>query len=112
PGNGLTQEDTVPLRTIRWKLGESREPRPPDAPIKEARTRGAKLFLFDVTRTPDQVRLNLSESARWFPGDSLFGILRFSWQGQTSLTSSEIPADASLAATLHTALQRAVTLEQ
>jgi hypothetical protein len=106
-GGGLGRDDIFPLSTIRSFLVDN-----PDAQNQGAETRGAKLFLLDVTHTPEQVRLNLSEATRWFPDDSLFGLFRFAWVERSDPTAFPFPPDASLAAALRTALQRRVTLEE
>jgi hypothetical protein len=97
PGKGRDKESLFHLSEIQKRLGE---------------TRGAKLFLFDVTQPPGQDPLTLAESARWIRDDSPFGLLRFSWPGQPDLTSSDVPPDANLAVTLREAVQHAATLEE
>ena len=68
-------------------------------------TRGAKLFLLDVTHPPNQALLDVAQAAHWIKDDSPFGLLRFSWQGLAA------PPDVSLAVTLREALQQKITLE-
>jgi hypothetical protein len=88
---GMTENDIIPLREIKKRLDQ---------------TRGAKLFLLDVTHAPDQAPLILSQAAQWIEEELPFGLLRFCWQ--------EPPArpDVSLAATLREALQENITLEE
>jgi hypothetical protein len=93
PGSDRDKNSLFPLSEIQRHLGG---------------TRGAKLFLLDVSHPPGQepAALILAESARWTEDDSPFGLLRFSWPGQTA------PPETDLAVTLREALQKAVTLGQ
>jgi WD40 repeat protein len=69
-------------------------------------TRGAKLFLLDVTHTPDKPLPILEQAAQWLNDDSPFGILRFSTRGPTA------PPDVSLVAALREAIHEKVTLSE
>jgi hypothetical protein len=91
PGAGMSENDIFRLSEIRERLNE---------------TRGAKLFLLDVTHPPNQAPLDVAQAAHWIKDDSPFGLLRFSWQGLSA------PPDASLAVTLRAALQQKITLEE
>jgi hypothetical protein len=91
PGAGMTDNDAIRLSEIRKRLDQ---------------TRGAKLFLLDVTHAPDQAPLILAQAAQWIEDELPFGLLRFSWQEQPDTP------DASLAATLQAALQEQITLEE
>jgi hypothetical protein len=98
--SGQDRNDFIPLREIREKLGAT--------PEGSQETRGAKLFLLDVTHAPNQASMILEEAARWIePKDNPppFGLLRFSWQGQPG------PPEASLASTLGKAPRKELTLE-
>ncbi|HZW30011.1 MAG TPA: hypothetical protein VFF52_04840 [Isosphaeraceae bacterium] len=92
-GEGMTVNDIMSLREIRERLDQ---------------TRGAKLFLLDVTRAPDQAPLILAQAAQWIENELPFGLLRFSWQDQPARP------DVSLAATIGGALQgeKETTLEE
>ena len=89
PGEGLEESDLFPLGEIRRHLND---------------TRGAKLFLLDVTHAPSRGPVNLTESARWIKDDSPFGLLRFSWQGPAR------DPGTGLAGSLRDALQGSITL--
>src|SRR5262249_3795218 len=67
PGEGMTENDIIRLREIKKRLDQ---------------TRGAKLFLLDVTHTPNQAPLSLTQTAQWIEDELPFGLLRFSWQEQ------------------------------
>jgi WD40 repeat protein len=97
PGTGQSRDDLFPLSEIRRSLGE---------------TRGAKLFLLDVTHASDkdQASLILSVSARWINDNPAFGLLRFAWPGQPDLTATDVPPDRNLATALAAAVRRFVTL--
>ena len=72
------------------------------------KTRGAKLFLLDVTRAPDRVPLILSRAAQWVEDESSYGLLRLSWQEQPA------PPEGSLADALREILREhnRITLEE
>jgi hypothetical protein len=91
PGEGMTENDLIRLREIKQRLDQ---------------TRGAKLFLLDVTHAPDQVPLSLAQAAQWIQDELPFGLLRFSWQEQPATP------DVSLAGTLREALQQKITLKE
>jgi hypothetical protein len=91
PGSSLGENDIFRLSEIRERLSE---------------TRGAKLFLLDVTHARHPAPVMLSQAAQWIQDDSPFGVLRFAWQGNSS------PADASLATTLGDAIKDKATLEE
>jgi hypothetical protein len=99
PGTDLAAEDIVRVSEIRDRLRE---------------TRGAKLLLLDVTHARDQGPTILSRSAQWMGNDARFGLLRFSWPRQSGQIGIAATPDAGLVvpATLHSAIQRAATLEQ
>ena len=86
-----SEDDFIPLSEIRTMLKESR---------------GAKLFLLDVTHAPDKPLPILEQAAQWLKDDSPFGILRFSRREEPAVP------DVSLAATLGAALQQEVTLAE
>jgi hypothetical protein len=72
-----------------------------------SKTRGAKLFLLDVTHAPNQMPQILAQAGRWSKEDSPFGLLRFCWQ------QIPPPPDASLAAAIRGALlENKVTLAE
>jgi hypothetical protein len=86
---GMDSNAIIPLREIRERLGE---------------TRGAKLFLLDVTHAKGQ-QPNLTRGAEWT--EDTVGLLRFVWQGQPGA------AETSLAATLRAALEdKKITLAE
>ena len=89
PGGDLEESQVFPLSEIKREL---------------SRTRGAKLFLFDVTRAPGQAPLVLSQAARWLEDTSPYGLLRFSWQEKPAST------ETGLAATLGAALRDEKTI--
>jgi hypothetical protein len=91
PGEGMTENDMIHLREIKKRLDQ---------------TRGAKLFLLDVTHAPNHAPLILAQAAQWIEDELPFGLLRFSWQEQPATP------DVSLAATLREALQKNFTLEE
>jgi hypothetical protein len=93
PGGTLEESDLFRLSEIKRIL---------------SRTRGAKLFLLDVSRASGQAPLILSQAARWLEDTAPYGLLRFSWQEKPAAT------EGSLASTLRTALreQKKVTLEE
>jgi WD40 repeat protein len=86
--------DLFPLSEIRRGLGG---------------TRGAKLFVLDVTHAPDQALLILAQSFQWIREDSPYGLLRFSWPRLPELTDASAGV---VPAALKTAVERSVTLEQ
>jgi hypothetical protein len=92
PGGSLEESDIFRLGEIKRQL---------------SKTKGAKLFLLDVTRAADRSPLILSQAARWLEDTSPYGLLRFSWQEKPAGT------DDSLAFTLRAALrdQKTITLE-
>jgi hypothetical protein len=87
----MTENDVIRLREIKQRLDQ---------------TRGAKLFLLDVTHARDDAPLILAQTAQWIEDELPFGLLRFSWQEQPATP------DVSLAATLRDALQQKITLEE
>jgi hypothetical protein len=90
PGAGMTENDVIRLSEIREGLDK---------------TRGAKLFLLDVTHdAPDQAPLMLVQAGQWIENELPFGLLRFSSQEQRATP------DASFATTLKAALQKNNTL--
>jgi hypothetical protein len=93
PGRSLEESDLFRLGEIKKLL---------------SRTRGAKLFLLDVARGPDQAPMILSQAARWLEDTSPYGLLRFSWQEKPT------SVEGSLASTLRTALrdEKKSTLEE
>jgi WD40 repeat protein len=74
-------------------------------------TRGAKLFLFDVTR-PAGPPATQEEDRRWSQVGTEYGFLRFIWRDQPDLTRTDAPADASLTTALADAVRRSATLRE
>lgn len=79
PGDSREEADIFPLSDIRKEL---------------TKTRGAKLFLLDVTRATERSPLILSQAARWIEDESPYGLLRLSWEEKPA------PPEGTLAFTL------------
>jgi hypothetical protein len=89
PANGADPGELIPLSEIRRYLSESR---------------GAKLFLLDVTHSAAESPLVLAEAAQWVKDELPFGLLRFSWPGPAR------PAGANLYTVMGEAINKATTV--
>jgi WD40 repeat protein len=76
-------------------------------------TRGAHLFLLDVTRTPISPAVAVLQETPWPSGDNIpIGLLQFAWAKPDQDLPPEPPLDARLITALQESMPRAVTLGQ